>query len=91
MKIGTPAFQRFVVDVFPSKPVQALKGLIDTIQNTADMMHGEHAKKLKNGSAADEKNMMSLLCTFIFSSLNDHILELIYHLSYISRGKLPCI
>lgn len=71
MKIGTPNFQRFLVDIFPSKPVQALKGLIDTIQNTADMMHGEHAKKLKNGSAADEKNMMSLLCRYRFLSLTN--------------------
>ncbi|KAF8957832.1 cytochrome P450 [Flammula alnicola] len=60
-KIGTPGFQRFLVDRMPSKAVQSLKDIIDILQQTANMMYDGHAKKLKSGSASDDRNMMSLL------------------------------
>jgi hypothetical protein len=61
-KIGTPTFQRFLVERIPSKAVQSLRGLIDTLQQTANVMFDSHAKKLKSGTASDDRNMMSLLC-----------------------------
>jgi hypothetical protein len=61
-KIGTPTVQRFLVERIPSKAVQALTGLVDTLQQTAKMMFDSHSKKLKSESANDDRNMMSLLC-----------------------------
>uniref|UniRef100_A0A0W0FHZ6 Putative cytochrome P450 n=1 Tax=Moniliophthora roreri TaxID=221103 RepID=A0A0W0FHZ6_MONRR len=60
-KLGTPAVQRWLVERIPSAPVQSIKNIIDTFQDTAYMMYDGHARKLRSGVANEEKNMMSLL------------------------------
>ena len=63
-KIGGLTFQRFLIEWIPSKAVQSLKDLVDTLQQTANMMFNSHVKKLKSRSTSDDRNMMSLLCEY---------------------------
>ena len=70
-KIGTRNFQRFVVEHFPSQPVQELREIIDLIHSTSVDIFEMKKRALKEGDEAVErqvargKDIMSILRRFI--------------------------
>ena len=69
VNLGPPAFRRWVVERFPSKNVQAARGLADLMDQTSREILASKRKALLEGDEAVHrqigagKDIMSVLCT----------------------------
>ncbi|KAF4617777.1 hypothetical protein D9613_006307 [Agrocybe pediades] len=67
VKIGTPRFRRFIVDILPSRSVRELKNIIDIMHDTSVMIYQSKKKAIAEGDAtlAEQigrgKDIMSIL------------------------------
>ncbi|KAF9565116.1 cytochrome P450 [Agrocybe pediades] len=67
VKIGTPRFRRFIVDILPARSVRELKNIIDTMHDTSVMIYQSKKKAIAEGDAtlAEQigrgKDIMSIL------------------------------
>lgn len=82
MKIGTPAFRRWVVDIFPSKSVHRLRDIIDLMNETAKkILEGKKAALTAGDLDSQEQletgtNIMSILRAWL------HSIHLTFNCSY---------
>jgi hypothetical protein len=71
LKIGTPKFRRFVMNLLPWKNLHELRDIIDVVSNTSAEIFEEKKKALEKGDEAvtkqfDEGNdIMSILSAYI--------------------------
>ncbi|KAG5653018.1 hypothetical protein H0H81_002711 [Sphagnurus paluster] len=68
MKIGSPRFQRFVVDIIPWKKIHQLRDMVDAMHRTSVDIFEAKKKALEKGEGAFEargggKDIMSILST----------------------------
>ncbi|KAF8805234.1 cytochrome P450 [Phlegmacium glaucopus] len=67
LKIGTPKFRRFIMDIFPWKNVHELRDIVDVLHNTSVQIFEEKKKALEEGDEAvtqqigQGKDIMSIL------------------------------
>jgi hypothetical protein len=70
LKIGTPKFRRFVMDLLPWKNLHKLRDIIDILANTSAEIFEEKKKALEKGDQTvtkqfDEgKDIMSILSAY---------------------------
>lgn len=57
VKIGSPGFRRFVVDILPWKNLHVLRDIIDTMHNTCRQIYGEKKRALEAGDEAVSKQI----------------------------------
>ena len=77
VKIGTPKFRRFMVDLMPFKNVRKLRDIVDILDGTAVEILEAKRRALREGDEAVKgqigqgKDVMSVLCRWIGSVVVD--------------------
>jgi len=66
IKIGTPAFRRFIVDLLPASWTASceLKNIIDTMHHTSIEIYESKKRALASDNESGGKDIMSILSTF---------------------------
>jgi hypothetical protein len=76
VRIGTPKFRRFILDLIPSKTLHQLRDISDVIHNTSIEIINSKKRALEDGDEAvarqigEGKDILSILST-CFSFLDD--------------------
>ena len=66
--LGTPALQRFLIDLMPSTPLKKLRDISDTMHHHSLKLVNEKKEALAKGSGDfknDHKDILSILSKFI--------------------------
>ena len=67
VKLGSPKFRRFILDLIPWKPLRDIRDITDVLHSTAVEIIGSKKRALKDGDEAVErqigqgKNILSIL------------------------------
>ena len=91
LKIGTPKFRRFIMNILPWKNLHTLRDIVDVIDSTAVEIFEEKKKALEEGDEAVTQqfgrgnDIMSILSAY-YLSIYGIIVDV--HIAYIVRANM---